>query len=311
MSLTSHLDDKSSPVRRFLRERFPNTRGLMKYARDELRGVVTIRPDTAERVPTTIGMAIDYRARYYFSATPFESLVAWRGALKAVSYMEHGVDYKDSDGAEPDCPSAGALVAEFALKFNDFLKAHDPAGKCLAPDAESELNRYCYVLGLFEEVFRAGPWPTSILFREKYESVDDLIQAIPAIWVDDISQLSALFYREFASRLGYSAILNPTFDGSGDVGGADGDLILGRCLIDFKATVNPRLDSAWIRQLVGYALLDYSDAYRLEAVAIYLFRQGVSLQWPIDEFLQTLTGEEISLAALRDEFQVETKSLRR
>ena len=67
MSLTSQLDNSSSPIRKFLEERSPNTRAVTSEANAQFRKVETIRP--SEPVPWgTMGTAFDYRARYYFQA---------------------------------------------------------------------------------------------------------------------------------------------------------------------------------------------------------------------------------------------------
>ena len=198
---------------------------------------------------------------------------------------------------------AGGIVSDFFRSLDSFLAEVNPAGKQLSGDSEKTLARYCYVLALFEEVFRAPVWPNSILFRERYRSVEELLHAVPPQWVDDIAALSALFYRRFKTDFGKAVTLNPTFDGSPDVGGADGDLILDQCLIDFKATINPRIDPEWLRQLVGYVLLDYSDIYGLEYVAIYLARQDVLLRWPLDDFIQALSDDNPDISSLRREFK--------
>lgn len=79
MSLSSHLEDKNSPIREFLRTRFSDTRTFLEDARKRVRSADTIRPDID--VPwSTIGMAVDYRIRYYFDVTPHDKLVAYRGA---------------------------------------------------------------------------------------------------------------------------------------------------------------------------------------------------------------------------------------
>ena len=92
--------------------------------------------------------------------------------------------------------------------------------------------------------------------------------------------------------------------GSHDVGGADADLVVDSCLIDIKASVNPQIKAEYLYQLAGYLLLDYDDALHINSMAIYLARQGILFAWPVADFLQKLTGEDVSLAKLRQEFQV-------
>ena len=55
-------------------------------------------------------------------------------------------------------------------------------------------------------------------------------------------------------RLGEPCHLGPTFDGSGCVGGADADMILGTSLIDVKTTVDPKVTRDGLWQILGYAL---------------------------------------------------------
>ena len=49
MSLTTQLDNSSSPIRKFLEERFPNARAVTSEANALLRKAETIRP--SEPVP--------------------------------------------------------------------------------------------------------------------------------------------------------------------------------------------------------------------------------------------------------------------
>lgn len=99
----SHLKDPRSPVRKFFSEQFPNTRPVTRECGRALSDAATIRPTRI--VPyTTLGIALDYRLRYYFSVTPSEDLVAWPGAAR-VSDSPLGqwedTDQYDWDGPEP------------------------------------------------------------------------------------------------------------------------------------------------------------------------------------------------------------------
>jgi len=99
-------------------------------------------------------------------------------------------------------------------------------------------------------------------------------------------------------------VLNPTFSGSNDVGGADADLIVDRCLIEIKTSKLAKIEPSWLRQLVGYLLLDYTDEHHIQSLGIYMARQGLLFSWTVDEFLYILTGNtEVSLSQLRQEFR--------
>src|SRR5439155_23659068 len=81
------------------------------------------------------------------------------------------------------------------------------------------------------------------------------------------------------------------FDGSADLN-ADADIIAGGLLIDIKAGQGgkPRKDGTRVAnlsrqeldQLIGYTLLDYSDAYQIHTVAIYAARFGYLATCPVD-----------------------------
>jgi hypothetical protein len=74
----------------------------------------------------------------------------------------------------------------------------------------------------------------------------------------------------------------PDLAGSPDVGGADADLIISGLLIDIKATVAPsRLRKPEFYQLLGYALPDYDDEYRIGALGFYLSQFGRLITWPV------------------------------
>src|SRR5207249_6127316 len=90
-----------------------------------------------------------------------------------------------------------------------------------------------------------------------------------------------------------------------DVGGADGDLIVDGCLIEFKTTVDPcdQIRKS-LHQLLGYVLLDYTDRYELREVGFYLSRQRVLVQWSLEELMEMMAGgSHPELPELRARFQ--------
>jgi hypothetical protein len=119
-------------------------------------------------------------------------------------------------------------------------------------------------------------------------------------------KLSQMAHARWKDVLGTQKRLNPTFEGSADVGGADADLIVGRCLWDVKTTVLPAIERQTLYQLLGYLLLDYSDKHRIREVGFYFSRQGAFKKWPIGELLHSLSEgrySEVSLPTLRKHFR--------
>ena len=90
-------------------------------------------------------------------------------------------------------------------------------------------------------------------------------------------KLSWKFYDDYNYLIALPHTLNPTFEGSRDVGGADADLVVNGTLIDIKTTVRPEIKPDWIRQLLGYVLLDYSVRHQIKAIGLYMARQGYPL----------------------------------
>src|SRR5438270_179772 len=86
MSLTSHLEDGTSPIGQFIRQRFALSTKLRKEANRQLGSATTFRPAVTQGYPSsTLGIALKYRIRYSFAITPFRNLVAWKGAMLCAS----------------------------------------------------------------------------------------------------------------------------------------------------------------------------------------------------------------------------------
>lgn len=326
MSLTSHLGSATSLIGQFLRQRFASTTGLTKEANKLLRGFTTIRPAVPNCPYGTLGMAIDYRIRYSFAITPSNQLVAWQGApILAFKPLESDedipVDWEDLPqgvGIPTRLDTSGVplgiaqgpypwkLIASFFAGLDMVLADIQPVRRRLELEAEQLLARYCFVLGLLEEAFRSHRYMDGpLLVPTPKRSTEELLAIAEDTWIADLCAMATLFYDRYSHLLSQPVVLNPTFTGSRDVGGADADLIVDGCLIDIKASVQPKIDPGWLRQLAGYALLDYTDERRIHSVGIYMARQGILLTWPLADFFYLLTGDEtLSVEALRQEFRL-------
>ena len=306
MSLTGHLRDKRSPIRQFLRIRFPDIRSFLATDRKRIREADTIRP--REAVPwSTIGTALDYRIRYYFGLTPPDQLNAYRGA-RTLSVIHHA--------REGDLENVGydALRADFDAFFGSLeglTKLIQPVGQKLTESDEGQLNRHCVVLALLEEVYRHGVRSQSPLDSMESSNAEALLSIAEEEWIDDLRALSWTFYDGFSHLLPLDHELNPEFDGSRDVEGADGDLIVDGTLIDIKTTVEQRIRPEWIWQSLGYVLLDYSDSYRINAIGLYMARQGILFKWDLRDAIRCLyAGDPPSIEELRSQFKELARSSR-
>ena len=173
-----------------------------------------------------------------------------------------------------------------------------------APTEEEEgtLADYCLVLAVFEGQWRTNwkRWPPPI-FRDAWpSSVEALLDSIPIEWALDVAEMGVRFQARHASWRGAQAILNPKFSGSGDVGGADGDLILDGCLWEIKSAGRKKAASDWVHQLLGYVLLDYEDEFGIEQAGFLLPRHDASIRWPLEELIErTCSPRFLTVTQLR------------
>ena len=58
-----------------------------------------------------------------------------------------------------------------------------------------------------------------------------------------------------------------------------------------------------LRQLLGYALLDWGNEFELDRVGFYWSRQGEWVSWKLDELIRQGAGPAESLKALREDFR--------
>lgn len=66
------------------------------------------------------------------------------------------------------------------------------------------------------------------------------------------------------------------------IGGADADIIDSGCLIDVKCVKNITA-TAFVRQTIAYALIDVDNEHRLDSIGIYLARQGILWEIPLED----------------------------
>jgi hypothetical protein len=317
MSLTRHLKSLDSPVRMYLERSFPILqlwqRG--KPHAKEFSSILEFDDLPTCSLPTpapnsdqgAIGHAVDYRLRYYFCA-----------------YDSHGT--VAANGVSMLGGKAGAVGRKFLDHQNELVARLCPVGRQLNREDETSLNTNCVILAWFEQVYRSRRVSSEFDTLLRRSKVEGLISGVRSEMVQDISQLSSAFVADAQELFKSNSILNPTFEGSPDVGGADADMIVDKTLIEFKCT--SKLDASELRkdalQLLGYVLLDYGGKFAVSDLLVYLPRQRFSWRMPIwklvlapeavQEILKhgdTPKMEEVSeqLRERRLEFRKVTKSL--
>ena len=324
MSLTSALADTKGPVARFFVEHFPEVRPLQQEWRQRMTGARTTRPPEDLHPPwSTIGTAFDYRVRFYFPSDSRKYVADHGAALvsgsrERIVLMEGGrVSHiglrqlrESLAGEERPQVRTGVLGDFYAHALMPALQAwlaeHDPSGRALPAEQEETLCRFCWALALYEQLYRAGSDVNSPLFELGPTLSLDSVLGLPArAFIEDLGRLSSMFHETCGHLLADEATLNPTFDGSALIGGADADLIVDGCLLEIKTTVRPEtLPRDVLYQLLGYVLLDFSNAYGIGSVGVYMSRQGEIVSWPLAELLPQLAGaESADLPGLRRSFE--------
>jgi len=280
VSLTSQLENRGSPVRRWLEERFPETRGIAREANRQLRGGnrTCPIPRVIDADPGLVGTALDYLLRACLRVTSIERTVA----TKAVQLLSQD-------------PTIDMRAIEVEREAVSGIKRLRPGRRDLTDSKWRELCIYCLVLARFEQFFRIGPIPAVeerlIAPLRRCRGLDDFAPlAFTPATTQDLEQLGRAAWEEHRSwRNARPLVLNPTFEQSRALGGADADLIVGRRLIDLKATTTPGIVGRFeLWQLLGYALADTNDKYGIREVGIAALRWRSSISWPVEEFLSDL-----------------------
>lgn len=322
-ALTREIADTSSPVRQFLNDRF--TSGLPDVQRRFRSPAppLVVPSVPAEANPGTTGGAADWLLRFLACPRP-DAHLAMAGAgylgprmMRATAELAEmlSASLRPYPGpvATPGPDDAAALTEAEALIAPAGTPPAGPAtftGPLSGSDVDAELlARGCWALALLTEAFRsaqaAAMGPLS-RFHGRTVTAGDLLALAPPAGLDQLAQFRQVFQEtllpQLASRTG-PWTLGPTFAGSTLIGGADGDLIAAGLLLELKTLSKLSLPITDMLQLIGYALLDFDDAYRLDTLGLFNARYSYLVTWNIASLLSDLAGHPVNLAAAREEFQ--------
>lgn len=288
MSLTSHLSASSSPVRAWFAANLGDTRGVVGHANAVLCGkprVECVLPPPPECDRSLSGTAIDYLARVMLRVNALELTTATRGAV-----------------------GLGGHAVRLEREAVSTVEALMRSRATLGDDELVELCRMCLVLSRFEQFFRAGPivWDHVGAPLDDEPSLDLYAErVVPQACVADLTAIAAAIVTDHEDlRAAKSLTLNPTFDLSVALGGADADLIADETLWDMKSSASRdqiiKRTDVW--QLVGYSLADVSDTHTIRAVGILAIRRRIRVRWKLAQLLKTLSGTGRSIEDWRADF---------
>ncbi|WP_066215663.1 hypothetical protein [Arthrobacter woluwensis] len=300
--MTNELRNPGSPVRAYLDGVSPilaATRGNSSTARQaaaalglvDLAGKALLVPAGDAVDKPLSGTAFDIRAR-----------IELGGFAPAGSTSAAGIEALSGLAALVDNGEHRARVLSEAFRVGDEL-----LGK---PGDASDLTRASILFAYCEQVYRGGPDALSGTLGAACDEAEGglgLAQAISEAALDDVEALmraSRLQIDAWRERIAAGARFepNPGFSGAKLLGGADGDWMIGDALIDCKAygelSVAKLRD--FLRQLLGYVMLDLEDALGIREVGVWLPRQQSLKTWTLE---QLLGGDpETLLPKLREGF---------
>lgn len=294
MSLTSQIE--GGPLREWFAEKFPNTRRVAWYANRYLCGPPT-HPKKVLRGrkgsdPGLVGTSVDYLVRATISANPWPAPVAALGALDLGSYLE-------------DPRAALKVVREIQERVTHL----QPWSLDLTAAEWSELCAMCVVLGKFEQCVRASLSIAEIVpgLPRAAKGLPEFIEAlVDFATLADLEALGRIAARDHTDLRECTRLhLNPTFDQSAALGGADADLISDGVLLDLKSASTRRVVSrSELWQLLGYTFADSSNVFEIRKVGISALRWRERWVVPIDWLMRELSAtEEVdTLSRYREDF---------
>lgn len=163
-----------------------------------------------------------------------------------------------------------------------------------------ELQKFAHKRGDTIAVDVRRSWFIAIVEQGRLSSNTEMLGALLHAWTG---------YLEHGQRvlraLGERAIIAPELAGGFGIA----DLVVGSTLIEIKmsAGVEKNIDQ-WLRQLLGYLLLDRHNALGIDTVAVYAAGQGLLLTRPVAEVLKSASvAPTPQLTTLREEFAVELR----
>lgn len=287
MSLTEQLKISGSPLGAYIDGVSPwlsDSRASGATAREAKRVLGLTGLSKAELVvppsegidAARLGTALDYRARIALGGfDPLESV-----ALKGISDLRHHEDEVDG----------------FTHKARVLSEVFDVAVELLGTtNDEHEIDRACFLLAHCEQVYRAGAGPLNGSLGRALDEAASGVAFSRCIDSASLDELRTLMNANIGQLEQWSEMIasghrlnsNPEFIGSDLVGGADADWMVGDTLIDCKTYVKltPGTLRQFLRQLLGYVVLDLDDSLGIRNVGIWLPKQGRTRTWSLSLLL--------------------------
>lgn len=311
--LTKELGNVKSPVRQFFDGHFgPGLRAVQRQYRDAQPSLVVPPAGKQDANPGTVGTASDWLMRFLMHPQP-DMRLALAGVMNAT---QAGI--KLLGGFAQVLEAVGIPNAVLADDLRAISGEAPPPARCrfdgpatgCAADPQV-LSRACWAIALLTEVFRGGPpvaalGPLGQFAGRSRVTGDELLALAPPAGVNQLGQFRTIFTDVLIPQLAEyrgTWALGPSFTGSRLIK-ADADVITAGLLLDLKTTAARfSLPVADLYQIIGYALLDTDDEFRLSRVGLFSARYGHLTTWNFSSLLCDLAEREIGVPNLRREFR--------
>jgi hypothetical protein len=217
---------------------------------------------------------------------------------------------------EPDStPQSALTLFPFNATYHEVV--NELAGLA-GRSGDSEIAaRAAWALALCVSAYRAGAaWAPLVpdLVHSNDFTADTMLEQADDAAVTELIALKELAEERLIPKLTGPLSLGPTFDlskpGPTQRIAGEADVIAGGLLIDVKTTLAPRnkaglrpdvLKADNVYQLLGYALLDYSNQYNIDRLGIFSARYGTLTEWPLERVMSLMSGRKFDFATARQE----------
>lgn len=217
---------------------------------------------------------------------------------------------------EPDeTPMSALILYPYNSTYHQVV--NELAGLAGRSDDRELAARAFWALALCVNAYRAGAaWAPLVpdLVDGGDFAVDTMLRQADDAAVAELVALKELSEECLIPNLTGPFSLGPTFDlskpGPTQRIAAEADLVAGGLLIDIKTTLAPKnktglrpdvLKADSVYQLLGYALLDYSNQYNIDRLAIFSARYGALTEWSLERVVSLTSGGKVDFPAARQE----------
>jgi hypothetical protein len=286
----------SSPLARFLDDRLPHRQAVVESWTRALESAQD-NPPALRGGHESVGWALEFRLGLDLAHHP--------ARRRELSYLpiERCVELLTAAGFEHT--AIGTLPASGTSDpvLLHWSRTHHPVD---IDDAQRAALARCLELASFSQpMHRLGNSQTvdarrslfaSTVSEDRHGSDTELLDALACCWAAYLAR-----GRKTLAMLGDRVLVAPELGNGFGVA----DLVIGRTLVEVKLGTKPTAEAVqkWLRQLLGYVLLDRHNALRLDAVAVYCGWNAGLLTCPLSELLAGAhPGPTLDLTTLRADF---------